>query len=160
MMKLHRIPLFACLLLGLFYLTSCTESKPSISADQDGKVVEVEKPSTEPVSAATVEETPETKAADKFLAETAAGNYENAVALCDETMKEAMPAEMLKKIWTELTTQFGKSTGIQAIKTEKVLEYIRVHAECRFEKGRAVLMVVVDKDMKISGLFILSVDQE
>jgi len=159
-MKLHQTSLFAFLLLGLFCLTGCPESKQPTTAVQDGNIVAVGKPSTEPVSAATVEETPETRAADQFLAKTAAGNYENAVALCNDTMGEAMSAEMLEKIWTDLTTQFGKSTGIQAIKTEKVLEYIRVHAECRFEKGRAVLMVVVDKDLKIAGLFIVSVDQE
>ena len=108
----------------------------------------------EAVGQGKVPETPETQAADQFLAETAAGNYEKAVALCDETMKKAMPPDKLKTIWTDLTTQFGKSTGIQAIKTEKVSEYVRVHEECRFEKGRAVLIVVVDKDSKISGLFL------
>ena len=160
MMKLPRIPLLACLLLGLCCLTSCTESKPPITNDQDGKVVEVQKTSTESaltesVNAATVEET-----AEKFLTETAAGNYGNAVAFCNEEMQKEMSVEMLQKIWTDLTTQFGKSTGIQAIKTENVLEYVRVHAECHFENGRVVLMVVVDKDLKIAGLFIVSVDQE
>jgi tetratricopeptide (TPR) repeat protein len=74
-------------------------------------------------------------------------------------MKKEMPIAMLKKIWTDLTTQFGKSTSIQAIKTEKLLEYIRVHEECRFEKGQAVLLVVIGKELKISGLFVLSLDQ-
>jgi len=153
MAKLYRMPLFVFLLFGLFYLTGCV------------RVVEVERlpnpiEPTANAPTATVEETPETRAADKFLAETAAGNYEEAIALCDETMKEAMSVDMLKQIWAGLTTQFGKSTSIQAIKTEEVLEYIRVHVECRFEKGRVVLMVVVDQDLKIAGLFVLSVDQD
>jgi len=148
MTKLYRIPLFVFLLLGLLCQTGCNVKKSSNEAEP-----------TVAVQTAKVEETPETRA-EKFLAETAAGNYEQAIALCDETMKEAMPVDMLKKIWTDLTTQFGKSTGIQTVKTEEVLEYIRVHAECRFDKGRAVLMVVVDKDLKISGLFLLSSEQD
>ena len=124
--------------------------------EKDGKFVEVKKLSKETVKTAKVVETPETKAADKFLAETAAGNYEKAIALCDETMKKAMSVDMLKKIWTDLTTQFGKSIGIEAVKTENFLGHVRVHEECGFEMGRAVLMVAVDKDLNVSGLFLMS----
>ncbi|HBT78139.1 MAG TPA: hypothetical protein DEB39_14720 [Planctomycetaceae bacterium] len=107
-----------------------------------------------------VVETPQTKLAETFLAKTAAGEYTGSLDLCTDELKKAIPEAMLKKIWADLTGRLGKPVGRKPVKTEEILDVIRVHVECGFEKGEATLMVVVDNDLKVAGLFLLSLDEK
>jgi dienelactone hydrolase len=82
-----------------------------------------------------------------------AGDFEKAVQPFDETMKKAMSADRLKKVWEGVTGQQGSFKEVGGARTEAVQKYQVVFVTTEFERGKLDTKVVFDADNRIAGLF-------
>jgi hypothetical protein len=81
------------------------------------------------------------------------GNYKEAVANFDGTMKNALPAEKLQEAWNSLIVQFGSFVEQAGTRRVKILQYDVIFVTCKFEKGALDAKVVFDNNKQIAGLF-------
>lgn len=97
------------------------------------------------------------KAADDMVARFAKNNFSDDAFT--PSMKDGKASDIAKSLWDDFTKQFGAFVRAKAVKTESLLEFKRVHEKCEFQRGSVVLMVVVDKNDLVAGLFVMSVDK-
>jgi len=81
------------------------------------------------------------------------GDYEKAVENFDETMKKALPAEKLLRVWNSVIAQVGAFVEQTAGRKEKILGYDVVFVTCKFENSLLDAKVVFNQRKQISGLF-------
>ena len=87
-----------------------------------------------------------------FIDLLAKGDYANAVAMCDSTVKSRMSEARLKEIWESVTAQAGSLTSIPEVKTQKYQVYDIVLVTCQCERKTFDTRVVFDASGKIAGL--------
>ena len=90
-----------------------------------------------------------------FVAQMAAGQFDQAVAPFDPTMARALPAGKLQELWTGLTRQYGPLQQATETRTERVRQYEAVYVVCEFQRGRLEAKVVFTLESKVAGLFFL-----
>jgi beta-lactamase regulating signal transducer with metallopeptidase domain len=78
----------------------------------------------------------------------------------DRTMKAALPAEKLEKVWKDITGQAGVFNRQLGVRTEKYLSYDIVLVTCEFQKGPLDVKVVYNDKREVSGLFFLPTPQD
>lgn len=130
----------------------------------DGTFVRVKKLSKTPMKKDETDNAavtrPGMKAADAFLALLAAGEFDKAFGEMNAQAKSMIKAEALKFAWVQLTDELGAYKSSQVIGTHTVSEqgreYLQVLEDVLFKQGQAVLRVVLDKDLKVAGFFIVS----
>ena len=91
--------------------------------------------------------------ATAFVERLGKGEFVEATGDFDARMRNAMPAEELKKAWQTVATQAGAYQKPLSSKQEKTAEYETVHVTCAFAKLKVNVRVVYDQDAKIAGLF-------
>ncbi|MCX6144286.1 MAG: alpha/beta fold hydrolase [Ignavibacteriales bacterium] len=94
-----------------------------------------------------------TAAGKVFVDLLAKGDYANAVAMFDSTMKSVMPEARLKETWESVTAQVGPLKGMPGVKTQKYQAYDIVLVTCQCERKTFDTRVVFDASGRIAGLF-------
>ncbi len=141
-------------ILGITAMALCLVA--SLAFCQEKKT---EKITTETKSEKKVDEKPAyEKAADALIERFNRNDFSDAAFT--QAMKDGNASDIARSLWDDFTKQFGPFIRSKVVKTESLLEFKRVHERCEFKNGSAVLMVVVDKNDLIAGLFVLSVDKK
>jgi dienelactone hydrolase len=131
-MKIRVCALLAMLVLAL--LPAACSSKPQATPTAS--------PASEPTEIAT-----------QFIQALAKGNYAQATALCDDTMKTAFPPAKMLETWNALVAQMGAFQKLGDTHTQRADPYESVYVTCEFEKGTLDARVVVDRDKRVAGLW-------
>jgi alpha-beta hydrolase superfamily lysophospholipase len=97
--------------------------------------------------------TDRTEEARKLIMQMAEGEFETAVESFDDTMRNALPAEKLKEVWGQLTTQLGTYVSQGEARTTSEDNYDIVVITTQFEKGLVDARVVFDDEGRVAGLF-------
>jgi hypothetical protein len=84
----------------------------------------------------------------------AAGDTAKVVGKFDAQMAAALPAAQLSQVWSGVQAQYGPYKSQAGTRTEKVQGVDAVFVTCQFERGKVDVQVTVDKEGKVSGLFI------
>jgi hypothetical protein len=92
-------------------------------------------------------------AAKVLVGQCAAGDFAAATANFDTRMKEALPAERMATVWSQITASAGAYGGIEAVRTVEKAPYRTVFVTCRFEKAPLDAKVVFDAEEHVAGLF-------
>ena len=74
----------------------------------------------------------------------------------DETMKNALPPEMLEEAWKSAISQMGPFKQQIGLRTEKQAEFDIVFVTCEFEKGYRDIKVVYNGEKQVAGLFFVT----
>ena len=93
-----------------------------------------------------------TAAGKVFVDLLAKGDYANARAMCDSTVKSVMPETRLKEIWESVTAPAGSLKDITAVKAQKYQVYDIVLVTCQYERKTFDTRVVFDASGKVAGL--------
>jgi hypothetical protein len=80
----------------------------------------------------------------------ASGDYERARENFDETMKNVVSEENLKKAWESLIAQVVEQAGTRM---EEIQGYDVIFVTCKFEKGILDVKVVFNDRQQVAGLF-------
>lgn len=94
-----------------------------------------------------------TEAAKEFIQKLADGNYKEASANFDDTMKAQIPEDKLEGLWKTLLAQCGDFKEQLGTRYEAAGEYDGIYVTCKFEKINLDAKVVFNKTEQISGLF-------
>jgi hypothetical protein len=94
-----------------------------------------------------------TGAAKDFVGLLAKGEYADAVAKFDDTMKGVMPEAELKVAWQSLLTKVGPFQKIVSVSQKKEQGYDVAHVTCAFEKAELDVKVVYNSQQQVSGLW-------
>jgi pimeloyl-ACP methyl ester carboxylesterase len=81
--------------------------------------------------------------------------FAEAVKLYDETMSKALPADGLAETWKRMLWSTGVFEKQIGVRTERVQVYEAVFVTCKFERAYIDIRVVLDRDLRVSGLFFL-----
>ena len=92
-------------------------------------------------------------AATALVGQCAAGEFAAATIPFDARMKEALPADRMAAVWSQILAAAGAYGGIEAVRTETTGAYRTVFVTCRFEKMPLDAKVVFDAEERIAGLF-------
>ena len=94
-----------------------------------------------------------TAQAREFVSFVAAGDVAKATPHLNDAMKQAMPGDGIKQLWTGLEGQAGKydPAGPNTVKTATEDKYDCVYIESKFEKTNLWVKVVFEGD-KVAGL--------
>ena len=104
---------------------------------------------------ATTKGTDQTPIARDFLTHMTKGEYEEAVKLCDDTMKQALPADKLKSVWETITSSSGEFQTLGE-PTSSMSEGFQVLVfPAKLKTTTLDLRVAVSGEGKISGFYIL-----
>ena len=88
-----------------------------------------------------------------FVGMLAKGDYADAFAKFDETMKGAMPIETLEQAWQSLLAKTGPFEKIVGVGQKKEQGYDVVLVTCQFENTQLDVKVVYNDKKEISGLW-------
>ncbi len=91
--------------------------------------------------------------ANEFVSSLEKGNYTQAAALFDATMKGAMPPANLEEAWGALVARNGPLLRKAGVRTERWQQYDLVFVRCEFERSALDIKVVFDGAQQISGLW-------
>lgn len=83
--------------------------------------------------------------------------YEQAMTQCDSVMKEHLDEKRLAKLWTDLESRMGVFQSVARVKVEEAGVYHRVNLICRFESGKLNILVVLNAQKQVAGLWFLPV---
>jgi hypothetical protein len=83
----------------------------------------------------------------------ASGDYERARENFDETMKNVVSEENLKKAWESLIAQVGPFVEQVGTRMEEIQGYDVIFVTCKFEKGILDVKVVFNDQQQVAGLF-------
>ncbi len=111
-------------------------------------VVNAETPPNDPQTGPGLED-----AGREFVALLADGEFADAVARFDETMKAALSEKKLKAAWEDVVAQAGAFLAQAGVRIEKVQVYDIVVVTCRFENAPFDVRVVLDASRRVAGLF-------
>jgi dienelactone hydrolase len=98
-------------------------------------------------------ENPQIAAAKAFVDQLKAGEFAKAFESFDDTMRGAMPAESLEKVWKQVDGQIGPFRSVSGSRTEVKAPYTAVILSLSFEKGEIDARIVYDAKQKVAGLF-------
>ncbi len=96
-----------------------------------------------------------TGAAKDFVGLLAKGDYADAVAKFDDTMKGVMPEAELEGAWQSLLGKVGRFQKVIGVSQKKEQGYDVVLVTCRFEKAELDIKVVYNNQRQVSGLWFL-----
>jgi dienelactone hydrolase len=85
----------------------------------------------------------------------AARAFEKVTARFDGTMTKALPAARLAAVWDSVLAQAGAWKAIKSARVETKDVYRMVFVTCAFEKSDLIVKVVLDRDSRIAGLFVV-----
>lgn len=91
----------------------------------------------------------------QFVTLLSEGEFETAVGMFDKTVKSAMSAEELEKLWKSLITQLGPLKMQGQIRKTEYMGYDVVYVPCQFENATFDWEIAFDGDGKISGFHFL-----
>jgi dienelactone hydrolase len=94
-------------------------------------------------------------AAEAFVADLAAGRFDEAVAGFDETMSDVMPSGTLADTWSQLLGQAGDFVAVQGTRAAREGGYDIVYVTTEFTQMPLDIKVVFDDAGLIAGLFFL-----
>jgi hypothetical protein len=83
----------------------------------------------------------------------ASGDYERARENFDETMKNVVSVENLKKAWESLIAEVGPFAEQVGTRMEEIQGYDVIFVTCKFEKGILDVKVVFNDQQQVAGLF-------
>lgn len=93
----------------------------------------------------------------KFVDLLEVDDFETAVTLFDEKMKNLLPADKLEETWVSLNKQVGAFEKKLELQTEVQSEHEIAHVISQFEKAKVDIKIVFDKNGLISGLWFQAV---
>ncbi|WP_165148410.1 alpha/beta fold hydrolase [Marinitoga sp. 38H-ov] len=79
--------------------------------------------------------------------------YDKAIDMSTEIMKKQLPESKLKQTWETIEKAYGKFQGMEKIDFTKNGEYEVYIITSNFEKTKLSIIISVDKNGKIAGLF-------
>lgn len=82
-----------------------------------------------------------------------AEKYTDARAMFGDTLKSKLSEENLKKLWTGVSTKFGKAISFDPIQSKTEGNFFAVTVEGKFENGNQNFILGFDKTQKIVGVF-------
>lgn len=94
-----------------------------------------------------------TGSAKDFVGLLAKGDYADAVAKFDDTMKGVMPEAELEGAWQSLLGKVGPFQKIVGVTQQKQEGYDIVRVTCAFEEAELDVKVVYDNKQQVSGLW-------
>jgi uncharacterized protein len=93
--------------------------------------------------------------AQTLWAELKAERFDAAVKMFDGTMRGALPAAKLEKVWRDLVETNGAPRECEAPRSSKVATFEVVVMTCRFDRAALDMKVTLDAEGRIAGLFFL-----
>src|SRR4051794_10232779 len=93
--------------------------------------------------------------ATDLIGRLARGEYQAAAARLTETMRGAAPPEKLGDLWTTIQAQMGAYQKQLGVRTEKQGIYDVAFVTTQFARTTVDFKVVVDRDGKIAGFFLV-----
>ncbi|MBS2026366.1 MAG: alpha/beta fold hydrolase [Deltaproteobacteria bacterium] len=90
-----------------------------------------------------------------FVALLNQGKWTQAEAMLDATMTGALGGGKLEGLWAQVTGKLGAFQKIERVDVDEVQGFRRDTVVCAFASERAGLRVVVDKQGKVAGFFIV-----
>lgn len=91
--------------------------------------------------------------AKALVAHCAAGDFSAATANFDARMLQALPAERMAAVWSQILESAGAYGGIEAVRTEVKAPYRTVFVTCKFANAPLDAKVVFDAEERVAGLF-------
>jgi dienelactone hydrolase len=91
--------------------------------------------------------------ARRLITQMAEGEFEAAEESFDDTMKQQLPADRLREVWGQITTQAGAYRDQGDATTSSEGGYDVVIVRCRFENLELDTRVVFDAEGRVAGLF-------
>jgi len=88
-----------------------------------------------------------------FLQKLVNQNFEEALGMCSSAVRQQLTADALKNIWSSLERQIGVFKNISKYELTTQSGYDVVIFTTEFEHGNISIIVSVDKDGNVSGLF-------
>jgi hypothetical protein len=82
------------------------------------------------------------------------GKFEEFAAAGDETMRAGFTAAACQNLWAKLEFQLGAYEAIVDVRVVPAPPYDAVNLTCRFQRGKAVIRIVLDDDDHIAGLWL------
>lgn len=89
----------------------------------------------------------------QYLEYLAHGEYEKAMEISNKIMQEKVTENQLESIWKSIEQAYGKFIQISKISFQKVNQYEVYTITTKFEKANLNIIISVDKDGLIAGLF-------
>lgn len=89
----------------------------------------------------------------QFLNHLVNQDFENAIGMCNDVVKQRLTPEALNGIWSSLIDQMGKFIRVLSFDSGEQSGYVVVVFVSEFERGNLSIVVSVDKDGKVGGLF-------
>ena len=85
------------------------------------------------------------------------GKYKDAEGMLSKMVSLSLGAQgiTLKDIWEKLVEMNGEFEGISGVNKNNLGEYIQFDLLTKFKRGKITLRVVLDRDNKIAGFFLL-----
>ncbi|QDU31665.1 Alpha/beta hydrolase family protein [Anatilimnocola aggregata] len=99
------------------------------------------------------QEIPHAGLARAFVERLGRGEFDQAVASFDDTMKRGLPASKLREVWQGITGQYGPLQSLGESRREVVDKYQVVFVTLEFARGKLEAKVVFDSQDRIAGLF-------
>ena len=101
------------------------------------------------------EKTPQSTAAQHYIAPLSDGKFKDAEDQSDAAMQQALPADKLQAIWQMLTQTSGTLKQQRVGHVQTVKDYQVVDMVCQFEKAELIVRVSLDQNQRVAGLFFL-----
>ncbi len=97
------------------------------------------------------------KTAKDFLSYLTGKNFENANRLLSQFFKDTLKAQntSLGDIWEQITSSTGAFLGVEGLKTQKSGDFKIFDFLSNFKYKKMIIRVVIDKNKKVAGLFLL-----
>ncbi|OQY10842.1 MAG: hypothetical protein B6I29_00565 [Marinitoga sp. 4572_148] len=89
----------------------------------------------------------------KYLTYLYSKQFAKAVEMSTEIMKSQLPEKKLKQTWETIENAYGKFQGLEKIDYTKNGDYEVYMFTSKFEKMKLAIIISVDKNGKIAGLF-------
>ncbi len=123
------------------------------SAETSSTLESVSTPSSNEPTTAVPANSTVTEAATALVQLLAMGDFAAAEGRFDPTMKQALPEEKLREVWTQVEGQAGAFQEITGVRAEKQAGYEVALVTARFGSTLLDLKVVYDADGLVAGLF-------
>ena len=88
----------------------------------------------------------------RFIDQLANAKYEQATENFDATMKQVMPAKLLKATWDQIQLQSGKFEKLTEISAKQSGAYLVLIATCKFKNKLMGVVLPFNKSLNIAGL--------
>lgn len=80
------------------------------------------------------------------------GKYEKIVDLGSDEFKDALPEDIVKQAYTELSSKLGMYESIDKFVFKEKDEYAIVAAIVKYSEGKAQITLTFNKEMQLSGI--------